>query len=207
MSAIGLVGTSGVGKTTLAQKVSEVTGVPFISSQVRSVYKMYDADPSKHYDFDTKMTIQQKLLEFAELEYRGAGSLFISDRTPIDFAAHMISDVRTDSLNIRQTEELLAYIDRCYRITNLYFASLILVQPGIQFEHRSMRPSNEAHLEHLNLVMTGMIADADGKIHSAKHTLSRSMLDLDKRVESVIKIACLVERLNMRDRLAVGELH
>jgi hypothetical protein len=200
MCGIGLVGTSGTGKTTLATEVSERTGIPYISSQVRPVYQLFGLDPAKQIDFDTKIQVQFKILDFAEEEYRSMESVFITDRTPVDFAAHMLADVNVEGLSDAQTTLLLEYLDRCYRIVNLHFQSLILIQPGIPFVPRAARPSNPAHLEHLNLLMIGMMADPDGKLLPAKHFLKKSLLDLQKRVQMVIKIGAFVEGTSVKQR-------
>jgi len=141
-------------------------------------------------------------VELAEMQYKAANSLFITDRSPVDFMAHVLADIHVEGLDEFRTKVVMDYIERCYQVTNLYFQSLILVQPGIKFEERKARPSNPAHLEHLNLLMIGIISDPDGKLHPAKHFLKKSMLDLNRRVETVIKIGCLIESGNMKQRLA-----
>ncbi|MGZ8172989.1 AAA family ATPase [Methylobacter sp.] len=201
MSGIGLTGTSGTGKTTLAVKVSELTGVPYVSSQARAAYAMFGIDPSNDQSsFDQRLAVQGKILDFAEAEYKAVGSLFITDRTPMDFAAYVLADVQRANLTDEQTDQALAYVERCYQLTNLYFSSLILIQPAIPFVERAARPSNKAYLEHVHILMTGLIADPNSKLFCAKHFLKKAITDLNRRVEVVIKIASLVEVINMKQR-------
>lgn len=202
MSGIGLCGTSGTGKTTLAQAVSDRTGVPFIKGQVRQVYELYGITPEKHTSFSRKMIAQWKILEFAEAQYQAADSLFITDRTPMCYAAYVISEAMMDNLDDIQTAETMDYVKECYRIANLYFSSLILIQPGIAVVQEKGRPTNQAYLQHINLIITGMIGDPNNKLLCAKHFMKSSVLNLNKRVDTVIKIAQLVENLNVKQRFA-----
>lgn len=195
---IGLVGTSSTGKTTLAKAVSNETGIPFISSQTRTAYAVCGISPEIQSTHAQRMKAQHLILDMAEQDYGIAGGLFITDRTPMDFAAHVIAEASVANLSEEETVEVMNYVARCYRMTNLYFSSLILLQPAIAVIAEAGRTTNPAYVEHINLIMTGLIADPNNKLYCAKHFLKRSIVDLKKRVEVVLKIAIIVENNNCK---------
>ena len=197
MSGIGLTGTSSTGKTTLARAVANATGIPFIQSQVRAAYATFGISSEIEATHSQKMEVQNLILKIAELDYANAGGLFISDRTPIDFAAHVIAQAMATNLTDDETEEVMDYVNRCYKMTNLYFSSLILIQPAIAVVAEAERTTNAAYLSHINLIITGLVADPGNKLYCAKHILKKSVTNLKKRTEVIIKIAKLVESVNL----------
>jgi predicted ATPase len=202
MSGIGLIGTSSTGKTTLANEIAKMTGIPFIPSPAREVFKTMSLSANESIPFDARLLAQTRILEVAEKTYSYMDSIFITDRTPMDFAAHMIAEALSANLTNYQSNEVMDYVKECYRVTNLYFSSVILLQPSISVVREVGRPTNRAYLEHINLIMIGLISDPDNKLYCAKHFMKKSVVDLKRRVESVIKIASIVEMKNMKQ----GEL-
>lgn len=200
MSGIGLIGSSSTGKTTLAKAVSELTGIPFISSQVRAAYSMHKEDPELGCAFDQRRRVQEKMLELAEADYQNVKSLFISDRTPMDFAAHVVAEALAWNLTPEQTQWVLDYTKRCYSLTNWHFSSIILIQPAFKIVAEPGRTTSVAYQSHINFIMTGMVADPDNKLHCSKHFLKKSLVNLNKRVNTVIKIAQLSEITNMKQQ-------
>jgi predicted ATPase len=198
MTAIGLAGSSGVGKTTLAKSVAEKTGIPFVPSQTRPAYAVYGFLPEMKMTHTEKMKVQHLILDMAETDYRSVNGLFITDRTPMDFAAHVLAEATATNLNDEETAEMMEYINRCYKMTNLYFSSLIFIQPAIKMVSESGRTSNAAYVEHINLIMLGLITDPNNKLYCAKHNLRKTLTDLNKRTEVVIQIARLVEINNLK---------
>lgn len=193
MSGIGLIGSSGCGKTTLAVKISEAAGIPFIGSQARGIHTLLGIDPDKPCDYDLKMKAQTKMLEVAESEYESVNGLFISDRTPMDFAAHMMAESLSHNLNEEQTQFDLDYVEDCYRVTNLYFSCLILIPPAKSIAIESGRANNKAYANHIQTIMTGMIADPYRKLYCGKHFMKQNESSLMKRAEMVVKVAALGE--------------
>lgn len=202
MSGIGLAGTSCTGKTTLASEVAKQTGIPFIASSVRNIYEMYGFSVNEPLSFDDRMMVQMKILEVAECAYEDMDSIFITDRTPMDYAAHLLAEALAINLSEAQTEQLLWYVKKCYQVTNLYFSSVVLLQPALSMVEETGRTSNRAYLEHINLIMIGLIADPNNKLYCAKHFMKKSVTNLKKRVDLIIQIASIVELKNMKQ----GEL-
>ena len=198
MCGIGLIGASGTGKTTLAKEITRVTGVPFIQSQARAVHKSLGIDVNKSPCYELAMEAQKKILEVSEQQYKSIEGIFISDRTPIDFASYAMAQTLAHNLSERQTRDVIKYVDECYRVTNMYFSSVILIQPSFKIFQEEGRANNEAYAQHINMIMTGMVADPSNRIFCAKHFLKKSITDLKTRVDLVIKIASLVEINNMK---------
>lgn len=193
MAGIGLMGSSGCGKTTLATIITETTGIPFVKSQMREVHKLLGVELDKPYDLDLKMKAQKKILEIAESEYENVNGLFISDRTPMDFAAHMMGESLSYNLNEEQTKFVLDYVEECYRLTNLYFSCLILIPTSENVPKDDGRANNQAYAQHIGMLMTGIMADPYRKLYCGKHFMKKNESSLKKRAEMVIKIAALGE--------------
>jgi hypothetical protein len=92
----------------------------------------------------------------------------------------------------------MEYIDRCYRMTNLYFSALVMISPAIAVVAEAGRTTNPAYVAHIHLVMTGMICDTGNKLHCSKTFLKHNIVDLKRRVETVLKIAVITEDNNMK---------
>ena len=201
MSGVGLVGSSSTGKTTLALAVSEVTKVPFIQSQVRAAHAICGISPEIKATHSQKMKAQNLILNMAESDYKSVGGgLFITDRTPIDFMTHVLAEVTASNLTDEETDEVMKYCQRCYDMTNLYFASVILTQPAIAVIAEAGRTTNPAYIQHINLILTGLVADSNGKLLCAKHFINKNNVNLQKRIKTVVGIATLVEANNMNQK-------
>jgi len=183
---IGLIGASGVGKTTLAKKFAKKSGFVYVESSVRGVFESMGLDPKVDYDFDTRLKIQIGILEASKASYQEIGSSFISDRTPLDLLAYTIADVGRENLNEQQSLALLDYVDECFHATNTYFSAVILVQPGIPMSSDGIRPTNLAYMEHIAIILMGLLADQ--RLNCAKSFINRNTLDLSKRIGVVESI-------------------
>jgi hypothetical protein len=201
---IGLIGTSCTGKTTLAKAVSDRTGIPYIPSPVRGVYQSLGLSVNEPMSFEDRMLAQIKILSISEAIYADMDNIFITDRTPMDFAAHVIAEASAINLSVGQSNILMTYVEECYRITNLYFSSLILLQPALNIVEEIGRTTNKGYLEHINLLMIGFIADPNNKLYCAKHFMKKSVINLKRRVDLVIQIASIVEIKNMKQGESEG---
>lgn len=191
---LGIIGTSGVGKTTLARNVAKLKGIDFVESVVRPTYAELGFDAGVDYNFNTRLMIQEKIIENSEKSYAERKSYFVTDRTPICFASYLLADVQRENLSEEETERVMTYLERCIRITNLYFNSLVVVQPGIAFESREHRPKNVAYNEHVNMLMIGIFSD--GRVLPTKHIIGRDVIDLKRRISLVLKIAAINDKVN-----------
>jgi nicotinamide riboside kinase len=187
-SMIGLMGASSTGKTTLAKAfVKQVPEIKFITSPVSQAYADLGVDPREDVDFVTRLRVQEEILNRAENAYIETDGPFISDRTPLDFIAYTLADVRRDNLSLIEQDRFSRYFERCLEVTNRHFGSLCLLQPGIEYEDDGRRPKpNTVYQEHINLLLLGLLMD--GRVRSRKAMIRRDNVDLQRRVESLVDI-------------------
>jgi len=181
---IGVCGSHRTGKTTLAEAISQRTGMPFLRTVTSEVFQQCGLDPSKPMDFKKRLWIQHKILDAAEKIWQAEEAQFITDRTPVDMMAYCLADIQgATEVNF---DELEGYLARCIDVTNTFFALLVLVQPGIPLMHEEGKAAlNEGYLEHLNYVILGLCND--DRIRGTFVYLHRAMTSLDDRVNTVLQ--------------------
>ncbi|MNV85840.1 hypothetical protein D3C71_1798230 [compost metagenome] len=111
-------------------------------------------------------------------------TFFISDRSPIDLASYLLADVTRQTL-AGQPEVAKAvnyYVKRCIESANRFFATIVLVQPGIALvEEEGKAPACPAYMEHLNALQLGLLTDS--RLESRNYSIRRGYLDLDVRIQ------------------------
>ena len=180
---IGLCGGHRTGKTTLAEAISERTGMTFVRTGTSEVFRQHGIDPSKPLDFQKRLWIQNKILDAAKELWRAEQKRFITDRTPLDMAAYTLADVRGETE--ADFFELNRYLNRCFDETNRFFKILVLVQPGIPLMHEEGKAAlNEGYLEHLNYLILGLCNDA--RIESKFIFVQRNVTTLEDRIGLIL---------------------
>lgn len=175
---VGLCGAHRVGKTTLIQQLVERTHLSAVKTSTTQVFKDNGLDPSKHYDFKTRLNIQFKILDALNRSYQTDN--FITDRTPIDTLAYLLCDVN-NSVPENCEEDIIRYYNLCNDSCK-QFDLIILVQPGINVVYEEGKALNSiSYMEHLNVVMLGLL-----KSLGIKHqVIPRDTVDLAKRTKLI----------------------
>lgn len=183
---IGLAGAQGVGKSTLAEAVSNETDLPLIFTKTSDVFKDMGLRPDQDLGFDTRIQVQNEVLNRAEDLWSDHVS-FITDRTPLDMLAYTLIDINSDTrMNIRQEAEFFAYEHRCYESLNRHFTNVTLVQPGIHdgFQQNKSRASlDKCLVSTMNTILLGLLIDSRVAIY--KSMIPAYILDLRERVEAI----------------------
>ena len=183
---IGLAGAQGVGKSTLAEAVSNETDLPLIFTKTSDVFKDMGLRPDQDLGFDTRIEVQNEVLNRAEDLWSDHVS-FITDRTPLDMLAYTLIDINSDTrMNVRQEAEFFAYEHRCYESLNRHFTNVTLVQPGIQagFQQNKSRASlDKCLVSTMNTILLGLLVDSRVAIY--KSMIPAYILDLGERVEAI----------------------
>jgi hypothetical protein len=182
---LGLCGSHRAGKTTLARGIAARTGVEFLQTATSEVFAHNGLDPSIHMDFSTRIWIQHKVIDAAEVVWGSAAGSFVSDRTPIDMMAYTLADVQGET--VVDFTELEKYLNHCFAVTNRFFSKLVIIQPAIPLIHEEGKAAlNRAYMEHLNVLIKGLCNDE--RLHCPFTLMKRNIVDLHARVSELLKI-------------------
>lgn len=185
----GLTGAHRTGKTTVAVELAKVLGCPFVASSASQVAKEMGITKFEGMPRALRREYQEKVLEtFCErYEAESRNGLFVSDRTPMDFAAYVLSEWSPGDEDPEHDAWVVDYVERCKRATSRYFFQVAVVQPGIEFKAEAGKGGGGKCLqEALNTLSIGLIADP--AVHSHMMVLPRWMTDNDQRVQVVASV-------------------
>ena len=181
---LGLCGAHRTGKTTLAKAIAASFDIPFVQTTTSQVFADLGLDPAAPMDFATRLFVQNHVLDAAEKIWQDVAHPFISDRTPIDMIAYTLGDIQGKTeVNF---DLLNQYIDRCLAITNQYFPNLAIIQPGIPLIYEQGKAAlNAAYIEHINILVIGLCADA--RLQAQVFCNPREAIALDTRINKILK--------------------
>lgn len=189
MKLIGLAGAHRTGKSTLAERFSEVSGYTLVVSGASGTFKRLGMDPKADYPLDTRIAIQEAILEDMEKTFEAASVFSVIDRTPVDMAAYLLADVSRASVTPKQDARVVKYVDRCMALVRKHFSVIVVVQPGIEVkEEEGKAPGAASYMEHINMLCLGMIT-AGGLTPSKAFSIGRRCVGLDDRVDLLVSIA------------------
>ncbi|MDQ6734382.1 MAG: ATP-binding protein [Nitrospirota bacterium] len=182
-AGIGLCGAHRVGKTTLAQSLSDSLQLPFVKTNTSEVFRKWRIEPDVPITFEIRLGIQRHILEAAVELWSREKEAFITDRTPLDMAAYTLADIQ--GATTLDTKELFDYLDDCFRRTHKFFSTLIIIPPGIPLTHETGKAAlNECYIEHVHNLVVGLCHDE--RIKQKVFALQRETLPLNDRVNNII---------------------
>jgi hypothetical protein len=181
---LGLCGAHRTGKTTLAIAIADQLNIPFIRTTTSQVFANLGLDPAEPMDFQTRLFVQNHVLDAAEQIWQNSATNFISDRTPIDMIAYTLGDIQG------KTEvdfELLSkYINRCFASTNRFFQNLAIIQPGIPLVYEQGKAAlNAAYIEHINILVIGLCSDR--RLKTNVFCNARNAIELETRILNILE--------------------
>lgn len=206
---IGLLGAHRTGKTSLAKQYAEKHGIAFIETSVSAIFKELGYDPAGTFDFATRLTIQEAILERLDKMYGGVVGQAICDRTPIDLMAYTAAEAVGESVTPADQTRFARYVQRCFEMTNKRFSTIILVQPGIPLVMAEGKAAlNEAYIEHLNSLMLGL--SVDQRVRVPHFYIPRQLIAMEDRLaalENAVGRASHSATQESAEMRAEGRLH
>lgn len=185
---LGLSGAHRTGKTTVATRVAEVNECPLILSSGTQVAKDMGIKVDVGMPMELRRDFQEEVLRrFTGVYEQEAGNgLFVTDRTPLDFAAYAMLDWHPAHSTPELDSWLRDYIKRCMEVTGRFFFSVAVVQPGIPYVSGESKPApNALYQELLNTALIGL--GADHRVKSNFFLLPRTVMDNEERAATIAK--------------------
>lgn len=201
----GFVGSSGVGKTTLAKALAENLGIHYIDGSITKLGKQLGYDPVAPLGLSQRIALQYGLLKaHMDLIEQAPRPAFI-DRTPVDMVGYMLCEFDMHSSLILSDKELeLAdqYVDLCKKAVNARYDTVFLLSRLPTYEEADTRPKlNPAYQRHSHLVMTGVFQE----LNDCVNTVYVNTTNLEERISAVENI--IVHRLDEIEEMKKSSPH
>lgn len=192
--SIGLCGAQRTGKSTLARAWSLKTGVPFVETTTAEVFKRLGVSPKADLPFAERLTIQWEILKELSGQWAAQPGDFITDRTPLDMLAYTLADIQRSNLTPELDAAYKRYAEQCFALTNRFFSTIIVVQPGIVPKEEEWKaPATFGYSDHFNRLVIGLAVSED--VMCNHFFIPKAMTDLGRRVNCVdYAIRRVVER-------------
>lgn len=155
-------------------------GVPAVSTSSREVFQRLNLDPARHYDFATRLIVQEQILDEL-IKCWSSEDEFISDRTPVDAFAYLLADVNNATSPSLQGR-IQDYYERVIASLKM-FDRIFLLQPAIPLHYEQGKAALlPCYQENLNYLMLGFL-----HTNVVPYTvIPKSVTDLADRVDYVI---------------------
>ena len=184
MRGIGFCGAHRTGKTTLAIQVAEKLNVPFVQTSVSSVFARLGLSPSETLDPTSRLMVQEATLLDAISKWDCQVGLFCTDRTPVDFIAYTLSNIKQEDYTADLNRQVESYILRCKAAIRDHFSYLVEVKPGIPIVNAEgkacMMPS---YCNTISYMVSGCLSD----ITTPQITIPKNILSIDERTNYVLQ--------------------
>lgn len=195
---IAFSGAHRTGKSTLAEYFSKKNGIEYVMTDISGIFKERGLSPRDKLPFDTRMDIQWEILKRLKQTYHAAKTPFVTDRSPIDLMAYLLSEIGPDNVSEDADMQIAGYFDECARVVQRHLSAIILVQPGIEVvEDSSKAPATFGYMEHINIICKGLIGEPRFG-ETSMIIMSRKVTDLNERLLATASILKDVRGMIMR---------
>lgn len=183
---LGLSGAHRTGKTTIAGRLAEANECKFIRSSAGAIAGDMGITVRPGMPMEERLQFQERLLSafLADYERESDGSMFVTDRTPLDLAAYAMIDWNPTATDGRLDAWLADYVRRCMDATSAWFFFLGIVQPAIDYVIEPGKPApNTVYQELLNTTIIGL--SFDPTLRSSARILPRRIVDNEARCTAI----------------------
>jgi hypothetical protein len=199
----GLSGSHRSGKTTLAKEVAKVTGIHYLDASTTAIMEGTGFNPvGTDHSVEKRLVAQEFLLkEFTKMAMK-APYPFISDRTPIDYAAYMLGEVTMHNTSAEVGARVDTYVKDCLTITARLFSCVMAVRPiGISYEVRSDKPpENLGYQRLIQTLVEGTLSCIEEVGDGRTNAVTILVKDLDDRVGYAIECINATQKQQQRLR-------
>lgn len=160
---LAIIGSHRVGKSTLSAALADEGQYQYIPFTSATVFRKEGLDPAKPMSFDDRIRIQFQLLtHYEEQFYKLKGTKTVTDRSPLDLLAYLITEITPHSPDY--SIAIKEYYRECVDLHNQLFSHTLLLQPGIPYVREEMKGNDSAsYIFVLNITYRGLMPSVEQK--------------------------------------------
>ncbi len=194
MKLIGITGTHGTGKTTLAKYAAETMGYVLSKTDVSGVFLKHGEDPRNRMTLLKRIEVQNDILNTLTEQWRndrkyGENVTCVTDRTPYCFISFMLAEISGyDKLTAVENRLVVEYIQRCEEVAAEFFDLIVYLPMAIPFVpavNKIQAVNGQAYREHYDRLLLG-------SLHSCASSYTMQSVELDKRSTELSLIAATI---------------
>lgn len=177
----GLFGAHRSGKSTLAAAAAKVLGIEYLPIKTTEVAKRFGFNPVLPMTLSQRIDLQAILLDdFIKTVHQATGP-FITDRTPLDHAAYLLTEINMrsgDQLDAAALQRCKDIYDAAIEVTSTTFEMVYYLQPLSTYEVDPTKPpENRIYQLHYEMVSLGILMQHSRRFNWA----SIPAMDLEER--------------------------
>lgn len=189
MKLVGITGTHGTGKTTLAKEMVVRAGWGLAKTDVSGVFIKHGKDPRVRMSLIERMDVQDDILDTLVEQWRearkaGEFEIVVTDRTPYCFIAFVLAEISGyDQLTEEENRRVVEYVTRCERAALEFFdliAYLPMVIPFVPAISKVQAVNGQAYREHYDRLLTGCLRFAPNLHYMVTVNLVGRVVELDQ---------------------------
>lgn len=189
MRLIGITGTHGTGKTTLAKEMAVRCEWVLVKTDVSGVFLKHDEDPRKWMPLAKRIEVQNDILDTLVEQWREArklpeDSITVTDRTPYCFIAFMLAEISGyDALPEEENRLVVDYVQRCENAALEFFDLIVYLPMAIPFVPavgKVQAVNGQAYREHYDRLLQGSLLIAPQLYYMNGVGLVERVVELDQ---------------------------
>lgn len=185
----GVCGASGVGKTTVCERLADSLNIEFVRTSISEAAKRHGFDAIGSLSISQRLDLQEKLLVDHIQLIQNVERPAILDRTPVDFAAYMMAEIHMHSyaeITQDEMERISRYVRDCHVETQANYDCLFHLAPLLTYEPSPGRPKpNVAYQMHCDLIMRGVLSSMQPSLPNHVPHIILNTDDLGQRLDCI----------------------
>lgn len=195
--AYALSGAHGSGKSTLAEAFSAHTGLEYRPFKTSTIMAKAGWTLDRVKTLEDRVAVQEVIINGAETFFKDNRTLYVTDRSPLDFAAYLLADARNEPITPELDARVEGLILRCIEMCNAHFAGIVILYHDIPYVEREDRPHvNRSYQEHHHTLLSGLAGHPN--LATPVFYIRRGITPLEMRIAAMMEVHRAAMDMQMR---------
>lgn len=179
-----LAGPHRSGKSTLARAYAEATGMEYRPFQTSAITQAAGLNLKHVRSLRQRLVFQGAILKGARAFFQ-CGGRFITDRSPLDFAAYLLADVRDEELSPEEDSMIEEFVGDCMALTNQTVSQGFVLPPVLPYVADPLKPhASRSYQAHHFYTLWGLVCS--GPCLTPFRVIDGSIVKLEARVAFMV---------------------